>query len=244
MLLCEGEDIDEQLVFAEDLISFLVQQVGSANVDTVLMAPQPAPGSTPMCRGRSACRLVAPSVKPSVTQRPASAPGYKTAQAFYIGDGKPSASKTPKSVTPFKKDRLFCIGDAKPLALGGRRSCSTSDCTKTFYIGDGDPSERRRCSSSTTTPTRFITPRRRHDLALSSPRRCRNLLSDEASAQAVAAEASHVPEYSTPVKRLFSFGRPPLPSRRQPQIEDWKSWVCTLGCTARERDTNSCRSAN
>lgn len=235
LLLCEGDDIDDKLVYAQDLIVFLTEQVGAASVDTVLMAPEPTPGSTPMHKGPNS-----PMSKARLDRR-ASAPARAAsvpAQTFYIGDedstGSTKRQERPATnpTTPRKNDKLFFIGDVKP--VGKRRHT-----TKAFFIGDSATDEMRRVVK--TTPPRAAV--RNLSAACSTPRKLRNLLEDDSAASTACSESSLPPEaatdteYGTPVKRLLGFGRLSGLQRDRPEAwKSWSPWACALSCTARERD--------
>jgi len=243
MILCEGEDIEEKVAYAEDLVDFLVEQVGSANVDKALNTPAPAPeDSTLMSRRRSL---------PSSARRSMSSPGSQP-ECFHIGDvEKPLESKElikhRHSMTSAENTKLFFIGDLK--AVKNRRHS-----TKTFFIGEGKACKPKGSS-------------RRHTLAHSeivaiypSPRIvCKNLLADDSDASTTYSEsgspeadfdttpradfstsvktrteAEITPDYRTPVKRLLDFTR--IAPAQPVQDAIWKNWGCVLGCGVRDRD--------
>lgn len=231
MLLCEGDNIEDKLTYAEDLVDFLVEQVGPANVEQALTAPPPANQSSTV-RG--------PARSARSTRLPLSARGPQ-AERFHIGDveeplRRKESSKRRHSMPSAENMKLFFIGDLK--AVKERHS------TQSFFIGDGKP----KSSSSTKAHSKERTP----TAAYPGPRLvCKNLLADDSDASTTDSE-SHSPispqsprataaaaeqAYSTPVdgvKRLLEFATIPAPPPRQ--SGDWTNWAYVLGCAARDRE--------
>jgi hypothetical protein len=222
LLLCEGEDIEEKLVYAEDLIAFLSSQVGSANVDAMLAAPEPAPGSVPLVpRGRRERRFSAPSC---LLGSKSAAGG--DVQNFFIGDAVSSVPK--KSSTPRKDSDLPLRPRAKTFYIGDH-------VAKTFFIGDREPTEtwwlqspEAPCAGVCTTPRSL---RNLLDDDLSTPTTC----SGSSSPSDTASNADT--EFDTLLKRFLALGG--LGGVQKTGKEDFKRWVCALSCTARDADDNA-----
>jgi hypothetical protein len=236
MLLCEGQDIEEKLVFAEDLISFLAQQVGSVKVDTLLGSPEAAPCSMPTCRAQEKSR----KCQTPRVHRPPSVPVRK-ALAFYIGDGEPEAATPDCDKRPCRRRAVSNV--QRPVSMPSRKA-------QTFYIGDlAAGASCEKASGRRPVVTDYRKPQAfdlahvcstdegsiRNSAACNScntPRRLRNLLAQEDSSASTECPDTSSPvasevEYSTPVKSKSRPSR--LADARQ--HDNWKSWV--LFCAAR-----------
>jgi len=141
VILCEGEDIEDKVSYAEDLVEFLTEQVGSKNVGTSLASPEQLPDPAPALRAsrsggrrmtvgissRLGCQpelyFIGEAAEPSESKAPRkqrrtkTLPGGENATTFFIGDEEAAEDKQIQS---------FFIGDSK--RNGSSRHSSTKPC--------------------------------------------------------------------------------------------------------------------
>jgi len=229
MAPCRCEKSEERAVFAEDLADFLKHQVRLADVRTVMMTPEPGfeslPKTTPPdCRperffiGDRICCDEAPESSGLCIQGRTRASSASSAGSFYIGD--------------FKK--------AKP----------KEHQAETFYMGDDDVKPaRRRCSKHGLAPDSSRRPNNQGMLPDEDARQCAENIAPLDAACNMDMESLFeeelVPRKSrtdvdalTPEVGQAVFTRKMLEPRNGPRRlrGTWGTWVCSLGCTARDRE--------